>query len=506
MISKKVISTALLLVLSLAALAGAVTPDQAKDALRKAVTFFHSQVAANGGYLWQYSGDLALRQGEGKASETVVWVQPPGTPTVGEAFLDAYESTGEQIHLSAAIDAAGALLLGQLHSGGWQYHIEFDPAKRRDYSYRCDINGKPQPDPTAPADRAAPAGWYIWKKRKYKANLTTLDDDTTQAALRFLMRMDKALDFKDPRIHEAVQYGLASLLNVQYANGAWSANFDRCQTAPPDPKTYPVLKASYPASWPPKWPKDFSGCYVTNDNLIANMIKTMLFAWEVYSDQRCLDSACKAGDFLIIAQMPDPQPAWGQQYDCNMHPVWDRAFEPPAISAGESQTISQALLMLYTGTGKKKYLDPIPRAVAYLRASQLEPARLARFYELTTNRPLYFTRDKDGRHVMTYENKNLATNYAFIIDSVLDEIEARYRRLNDAPWSPGLAQVSDIEKVSPQLAADAQAIISAMDRRGAWVERGVLAHHKLQPESGVIDCATFAKNIRTLCRFLNSNK
>ncbi len=70
-----------------------VTRQEAARALRKAVEFFHSTVACQGGYLWRYSGDLALREGEGTAGPTMVWVQPPGTPTVGQACLDAYEST-----------------------------------------------------------------------------------------------------------------------------------------------------------------------------------------------------------------------------------------------------------------------------------------------------------------------------------------------------------------------------------------------------------------------------
>lgn len=72
-----------------------VTRQEAAQALRKAVEFFHSEVSCQGGYLWRYSGDLALREGEGKASRTMVWVQPPGTPTVGQACLEAYEYTGD---------------------------------------------------------------------------------------------------------------------------------------------------------------------------------------------------------------------------------------------------------------------------------------------------------------------------------------------------------------------------------------------------------------------------
>ena len=68
-------------------------PTQAEAALAKAVNYLGTHVATNGGYLWWYSPDLTERAGEGKASETQIWVQPPGTPLVGFAYLRAYEKT-----------------------------------------------------------------------------------------------------------------------------------------------------------------------------------------------------------------------------------------------------------------------------------------------------------------------------------------------------------------------------------------------------------------------------
>ena len=49
----------------------------------------------------------------------------------------------------------------------------------------------------------------------------------------------------------------------------------------------------------------------------------MLVAWEVYGEARYRESAERGGEFLIRAQLPDPQPAWAQQYDRRMHPVWE---------------------------------------------------------------------------------------------------------------------------------------------------------------------------------------
>ncbi|QDT43552.1 hypothetical protein Pan241w_36540 [Gimesia alba] len=86
--------------------------------MRKASQFYRDKLALNGGYVYYDSLDLQQRWGEGKASPDQIWVQPPGTPTVGMAYLKAYQATGDQFYLDAATDAALALIYGQLKSGG----------------------------------------------------------------------------------------------------------------------------------------------------------------------------------------------------------------------------------------------------------------------------------------------------------------------------------------------------------------------------------------------------
>ncbi|MCX7825625.1 MAG: hypothetical protein N2689_08700, partial [Verrucomicrobiae bacterium] len=55
---------------------------QARAALEKAVAFFTGKGATHGGYLWEYTADLKQRWCEGRATETQIWLQPPGTPSV----------------------------------------------------------------------------------------------------------------------------------------------------------------------------------------------------------------------------------------------------------------------------------------------------------------------------------------------------------------------------------------------------------------------------------------
>src|SRR6266550_15845 len=62
--------------------------------MRKAAEYYRGKVALRGGYVYYFSPDLKLRHGEGAATATQIWVQPPGTPTVGRAYLAAYRATG----------------------------------------------------------------------------------------------------------------------------------------------------------------------------------------------------------------------------------------------------------------------------------------------------------------------------------------------------------------------------------------------------------------------------
>jgi PelA/Pel-15E family pectate lyase len=419
------------------------------------------------------------------------------------AYLTAYHATGEKFYLEAARDTARALVRGQYCGGGWDYIIEFDPEKRKQYPYRadndCEASG------AAGKAGAGKAGAASGRRRS-----STLDDNVSQAALRLLMRVDHTLKFRDEKIHEAALFALESLMKVQYPNGAWPQKF----AEPPDPERFPVRGASYPQSWERKWPgPDYRGHYTFNDNSLSDMIDAMLEASRIYDEARYQASAEKGGDFMLLAQMPEPQPGWAQQYDVEMHPAWARIFEPPSITGGESQGILKTLLLLYRETGKKKYLEPIPRALAYYRKLRLPtsgdvsayrakacPAGsicMARFYELKTDRPLYITkgtrvnvRGKSssllGGYELSYSDASVITHYGVITRGEgFEQAEAEYARVTAAgpatlkrpvrlsglsPWSA--AGGTEVSPSQQELAAAAAEAIRTLDKRGVWIEKG----------------------------------
>jgi hypothetical protein len=448
-------------------------PTRAVAGLKRVTDYFRQHVATEGGYLWQYSADLKLREGEGKASATTVWVQPPGTPSVGLAFLRAYEATGDKYYLEAARAAGMALVKGQLQSGGWDYRIEFDPKARKTYAYRQ--------EPNNPKGR----------------NVTTLDDNTTQEALRLLMRLDQTQGFKDTIIHEAAEFALTSLLRAQYPNGAWAQRFDTF----PDPDKYPIKKANYPDTWPREYPsKDYKGFYTLNDNAQADVIDIMFEAARIYKNDPYRQAAIKGADFFLLAQMPEPQPIWAQQYNHGMQPVWARKFEPPAVTGGESQGVMLTLLKVYRQTSDKKYLEPLPRAIAYLRKIELPGGKLARFYELKTDKPLYFT----TKYVLTYKDNDLPTHYGFKVGSKADQIAKELERVQKL--SPDqLLPKPGTPSVSKSMEQNVRSVLAALDEQGRWLEEGQLK----QQDDGkitrqIISCRTFIRNLDVLSGYLRA--
>ena len=471
--------TALLVV---AGALGAQNPsrEDVLRAMRKAADFYRHKVSTEGGYHYYYTADLSYGRSEHGEGLTQIEVQREATPIVALAYLDAFDATGDRTYLEHARAAGQALVRGQLCSGGWDYSIEFDLAKRKEYQYRADKNCSDD-----------------------KKGITNLDDNTTQAATRVLMRIDKALDFKDAAIHEAALFALDKLAAAQYPIGAWPQRFRKT----PDHAQFPVRKASYPESWSKKWPgPDYQLHYTFNDNSISDAIDMMLEAARIYNEPRFRASAEKGGQFILLAQMPDPQPAWAQQYDKDMHPAWARVFEPPSVTGGESQGIMRILMTLYRETGDKKYLAPIPKAIEYLKRSFVqrtdaeafrrlpEGPVLARFYELKTNRPLYITKGSrisaaglgsrmvDGYEI-SYTPESVITHYG-VIGSGRDlaGIEDEYRSLAAADPKTirrpdklhGLSPWSEERRSSARAAGvkDVAALIASLDGRGAWTKTG----------------------------------
>jgi len=450
-----------------------VTKRNVISAMRKASEFYRGKLAVKGGYVYYYSLDLQERWGEGKAGPDQIWVQPPGTPTVGMAYLKAYQATGDQYYLDAATDTALALVYGQLKSGGWTNSVDFNPESKLTAAYR---NGQGR-----------------------GRNNSTLDDGITQSAILLLIRVDQAHQFRNQKIHEAAMIALNALLKAQFAVGA----FPQVWTGPVG--NIPGKAAGFPDyDWRTEGRiKNYWDCYTLNDGLAGYVSTVLMEAYEIYEDERYQQAVLKLGDFLIQAQLPDPQPAWAQQYNFEMQPIWARKFEPPAVTGGETQDVIETLMNIYRFSGDRKYLEPIPRALAYLNRSHLPDGQLARYYELRTNRPLYLER-QGKRYSLTYDDSNLPRHYGWKIQSQWAVLQREYKALESG------RQKQAFEPGRRKLTLESQIILNALDDQARWISTStgerLVGQPKFPVNSRYIASEVFSRNLETLSNYLQALK
>jgi hypothetical protein len=471
---------ALLIAATAAHPAGAseASAGEAREALAKATAFMRS-ISTEGGYLWQYSKDLKDRGGEEQATSSQIWIQPPGTPSMGGAFLRAYEVTRDERFLRAAQAAASALARSQLESGGWDYKFDFDPEKSRAWYCRTDKGRIPE----AQAAR--------------RRNVSTFDDDNTQSALRFLMAFvtttQAATGPEVLEIRQTLEYGLARMLEAQYPNGAWPQRFDG---KPRDAARHPVKPASIPKEYPREYSKEnYAGHYTLNDGAQFDCIYTLLDAHKRFGKPEYLAAALRGGDFLILAQLPAPQSAWAQQYNANMEPAWARAFEPPAVCAGESAGAIRCLVDLYLETGDEKYLKPIPAAIDWYERSQLAPNLWARFYELGTNRPIYGDRDGKIHYRLDEISEERRTGYSWQGSAGAGAIayyEAVRKAGRDAYLKRRQRDDAAAKRSASSLESGVREIIASLDAEGRWLNRDR------------IETRLFIRNAGVLCDYLKA--
>jgi hypothetical protein len=464
---------ALLLFSSFVLAADLPDPAVITAAMKKAVVYAHTHLAREGGYASSYDKEGKIGEVEHGKSATIISIQPHGTTTMGLAMLKAYQATGDEVFLAAAKDAAKALLKCQLATGGWGSDFDFDPEKAKKYHLRSALDaGDKEPG-----------------KRN---NSTTLDDNKTQSALLFLLEMmHEPACRDDAELKRCTKFAMDALLAAQAPIGAWPQQF----SGPAD-ATAPVLKASYPAEWSRTFPAvKYTGWYTLNDGNLQQVAKVLFRAYELEKDERYLAALKKLGEFFLLAQMPEPQPVWAQQYDRDMHPVWARKFEPPSVTGNESVGAMETLYDLWVLTGDDKYLKPMPEAFAWFDRSKLPDGQHARFYELETNKPLYFVKDT---YELTYDDSNMPTHYGFKISSM-----SKVQRLKENLGKPleevrrklaGPQTPKDWASKAKGAADKARKAAEALDSEGRWLK------------DDEIDAGEFVKNMNAMTAYMEARK
>jgi len=344
------------LILLLPAGAQAQSRAEIERTMRRATTFMVERVATNGGYVWAYLPDMSRRWGEIEARPSMIWVQPPGTATMGHLFLDAYHATGDDYYYRAAAAAADALVRGQHRSGGWNYFIDFaGPASTRLW-YRT-------------------IGRNAWRMEEFQhfADNGTFDDAGTAEAMQLLLRI--YLERRDPRYRPALDRAIGFVLNSQYANGGWPQRW-------PHMRGYPVYAR-----------------YITfNDDVAQENVRFLLAVYQSLGETRVRPAILRAGEVFLATQQPMPQPGWSLQHGLDLRPAGARTYEPLSLATHTTAANVRMMMMFYRLTADERYLARIPEALDWLESLRLppDPARRGRdfptFIELGTNRPLYVHR------------------------------------------------------------------------------------------------------------------
>ena len=449
--------------------------EEVVSAMKKATAAMRREVAFAGGYAWKWPVDLSVAHGENRSAPTLIMIQPPGTPAMGMAYLNAYRAAGELTFLAGAKEAAQALMWCQLATGGWDSDFDFDPRKARKYHFRRDVEA-------GDTDAAGRHGD------------STLDDQKTQSALLFLLELAHSEAGKgDADLRAALKFGLDGLLAAQAPNGGWPQHY-----AGPADATAPVTKAKIDPQWPRVWPNEkYTGFYTLNDGNILWVVKLLLRAHELEKDARYLAAAKKAGEFLLLARLPEPQPVWAQQYNREMVPVWARKFEPPAASSVESMGALRTLVELWLATGETKWLEPVKPALAWLGKTKLKDGRWARFYELGTDQPLYC---KAGTYELTKDDSDLPTHYGFKTEENfqehLDKLTADIAAGREAVLRGRALPETEKKWASAAkgAAGKVQTALREQDKKGWWLK------------DEMIDAGLFVKHFAAMTSYVTAAK
>jgi hypothetical protein len=320
------------------ALSKNVTATEVRAAMARATRFMTDKVAVNGGYVWSYLADFSRRWGEMEAYPSMIWTQAPGTPEMGQVFLDAHRATGEAQYYAAAEQVASALIAGQHPAGGWNYIIDFagEASLKRWY------------------ETIGANGWRLEEFQHYYGN-ATFDDHATIECGRFLFRL--YLEKGDPTYRAAVDRCVDFVLNSQYPNGGW-------------PQRWPRMGEFSKQGRP-----DYTGFITLNDEVAQENIDFLLLVLQQLKEERVRAPLMRAMSLMVDLQQPKPTPGWAMQYTMDLKPATGRTYEPASITPHGTAAAVDQMLDYYQLTGDPKYLARVGEAIDWIASVEIPPGK-----------------------------------------------------------------------------------------------------------------------------------
>lgn len=466
-----------------AALAQGVSKAEVTAAMKRATRFMVEKLAYRGGYVWSYLPDRSRIWGELEAYKTMVWVQPPGTATMGHLYLDAYHATGDEYYYQAAAQAAEALIAGQLPQGGWNYFIDFGGPESTKRWYET-------------------IGRNAWRMEEFQHHWgnATFDDGGTGEAIRFLIRIyvEKREKRFKPGLDKAINFIFAS----QLPNGGW-------------PQRWPRVADGGLHGKP-----DYTGLITFNDGVIHDNIDVLLTYHQAIGDPRILPAIRRGMDIYLSTQQPAPQAGWGLQHTMDLKPAGARTYEPRALVTHTTASNIEQLLTFYRLTGDAKYLAPVPAALDWLESVRL-PADLQEggrqfptFVEIGTNKPLWVHRRGsnvvNGEYYADYDPTHTIGHYNARRGIDVAKLRREYEALKAMPGkaaskdSPLLKSrqplkkywMAEVEAGSDMNATkggkDARSLVGSLNAEGWWpTQLRAMSHPYTGPGSKTVTPGDF---------------
>lgn len=440
------------------------TIETAKNIMLRATEYMVDEVSYNGGYLWYYLPDFSRRWGEMEAYETMIWLQHPGTISMGHIFLEAYHATDEEIYYKAAEKAARAVIWGQSDIGGWNYMVDF--AGDRSLKEWYATIGK--------------NGWRLEEFQHYYGN-STFDDNITSDATRFLLRM--YLEKLDPAYKPALEKAIGFVLESQYELGAWPQRYPKKGEFNKDGKA------------------DYTSYYTFNDEVTLSNIELLIQCYLSLGQERFLDPIHRGMDFFLLAQQPNG--AYGPQYNMDLEPSGARTYEPRSYSTEITSEIAMQLLTFYQYTGNEKFLEASEKAINWIEKVRLPKKQTedgkfthATFIDIDSGEPIYVHRRGSNDKYGTYYSDNNDINLLGhsrgkrIID--IEYLNSELKRVKsitsdnatkDSPLNPSMFHGSKTPQKTYDLnlfrqdrvpnVSEVEKIINALDDENRWLTTNV---------------------------------
>lgn len=381
-------------------IAAAPTSEQTRNTMKIASQFMLDKVSYRGGFVWSYLPDFSRQWGELEARRSMIWMQPPGTASMGHLFLDAYHATGDEFYYTAAERVAGAIIYAQHPSGGWNYVADFGgEAALKEWYATIGKNA-----------------WRLEEFQHYYGN-ATFDDVGTAEAAKFLLRL--YVEKLDPKYRPALDKTIDFMLASQYPIGGW-------------PQRFPLMH-----DHPNKDHGDYSSYITFNDDVAAENIDFLLMCYQVLGEARVREPVIRAMNSFLVTQMGQPQPGWALQYTPELIPAGARSYEPKSLHTPTTAENIQQLIKFYRMTGETKFLARIPEALAWLESLTLpsrpeyEGRSHPSFIELGTNKALFTHRRganvRNGEYYVDHTPGNMLAHYKSASQINVAELRAAYQ-------------------------------------------------------------------------------